>query len=68
MPRHLSVGNRWRIISSSLDQGMPSAQIASVSDCSIRTVYYILQFYREADDATEREGRGRALLSNTERT
>jgi len=59
MRGHLSIGDRWRIVSLSFDQGMPHTQIASVIDCSIQTVYNVLQLFYETNDVIEREGRGR---------
>jgi hypothetical protein len=38
---------------------MPHTQIASVIDCSIQTVYNLLQLFYETNDVIEREGRGR---------
>jgi len=66
MCSHLSIRDRWRIISLRYDQGMPSNEIASVINCSIQTVYYILQLFRETNDIFEREGRVRTLLNETE--
>ncbi|CAF4723686.1 unnamed protein product, partial [Rotaria sp. Silwood2] len=65
MYSHLSIRDRWRIISLRSDQGMASDEIASRINCSIRTVYYILQLFRETNDVIEREGRGRRLLNET---
>ncbi len=65
MSGYLSVGDRWRIISLNLDQGMPLTQIASVIHCAIRTVSNILQLFRETNNFMEREGRGRASLNNS---
>ncbi len=59
MSGHLSVGDRWRIISLRFDQGMAPNQIA--------TVFNILRLYRETDNVIEREGRGRTLLDNRKR-
>jgi hypothetical protein len=41
---------------------MPSAQIASVINCSIRTVHSFIQLYHETGDVIEREGRGRTAF------
>jgi len=67
MGGHLSVGDRWRIISLSLDQGMTSSEIASIIHCTSRTVRNILRLYCETNNVTEREGRGRTLLNNRRR-
>ncbi len=42
-------------------------QIATVINCSRRTVFNILQLFRETNNVIEREGRGRTLLNNTRR-
>jgi hypothetical protein len=42
MGGHLSVGDRWRIISLSLDQGMTSSEIASIIHCTSRTMFLIV--------------------------
>ncbi|CAF4705093.1 unnamed protein product [Rotaria sp. Silwood2] len=65
MCSHLSIRDRWRIISLRSDQGMASDEIASRINCSIRTAYYILQLFRETNDVIEREGRGRRLLNES---
>ncbi|CAF4532148.1 unnamed protein product [Rotaria sp. Silwood1] len=61
MSGHLSIGDRWRIISLSLDQGMTTNQIASVINCTSRTVRNILQLFRETNNVIEREERGHVL-------
>ncbi|CAF4751062.1 unnamed protein product, partial [Rotaria sp. Silwood2] len=61
---HLSVGDRWRIISLRFDQGMTPNQIAYIINCSRITVLNILQLFRETNNVTEHEGRGRTLLNN----
>ena len=63
MSGHLSIGERWRIVSLSLDQGLSRTQIASIIHCSIRTVGNILQLFHEASDVIEWEGRGRYPLN-----
>ena len=65
---HLSIRNRWRIISLYLDQNVLPSQITVIIDCWIPTVRGILRLYDETDDVTEREGRGRPPLSDTGRT
>ena len=64
MSGHLSIGDRWRIISLWHDQGMTSHQIASRIHCTSRTVRNILRLFRETNNVIEREGRGRTLLNN----
>ena len=67
MSGHLSIGDRWRIISLCFDQGMTLNQIASRIDCSHVTVFNTLQLFRQTNDVIEREGRGRILLDNRRR-
>lgn len=55
---HLSVGQRWRVISMKLDQGMSAPDIANIIDCSTQTVCNILDLFRETNDVIERRGRG----------
>jgi hypothetical protein len=64
MSSHLSVGDRWRIISLRFDQNITPNEIASFMNCSIATVFNILRLYRETNNVTEREGRGRNLLNH----
>ncbi|CAF4018490.1 unnamed protein product [Rotaria sp. Silwood2] len=64
MSGHLSIGDRWRIISLGLDQGMTSNKIASGINCTSRTVRNILRLFRETNIVTERGGRGCTLLNN----
>ncbi len=63
MSGHLSVGDRWRIISLHFDQGMTPNRIAYIINCSRTTVFNILQLFRETNNDAEREGRGRTLLN-----
>ena len=42
MPFHLSLRDRWQIISLHLDQGMSPIRIAATDSCSIRTIHNIL--------------------------
>jgi transcription initiation factor IIE alpha subunit len=65
MSGHLSVGDRWRIISLSFDQGMTSSEIVSIINCTSRTVRNVLRLFRETNNVIEREGRGRTLLNNS---
>jgi hypothetical protein len=62
MSGHLSVGDRWRIISLRFDQKTSFNRIASIVNCSLATVHNVIRLFRETDDVIEREGRGRALL------
>ena len=68
MTGHLSIRDRWRIISLYFDQNLLPSQITVIIDCSIPTVLRILRLYDETGDVAEREGRGRPSLSDTERT
>jgi len=67
MSDHLSIGDRWRIVSLRLDQGVPPHRIASVIGCSRATVFNILRLFHDTNNVIEREGRGRALLNNKNR-
>jgi transposase len=68
MSAHLDVGERWRVISMKLDQGMSTRQIAGIIKCSTHTVYNILNLFRQTDDVVERRGRGgRNSLTTEER-
>ena len=65
MVGHLSIGDRWRIISLYFDQNLLPTEIASIINCSIQTVCNILQLYQATNNVIEREGRGRSSLNNT---
>lgn len=65
MSSHLSVRDRWRIISLN-DQGINVREIARRIPCSIQTVYTILQLFQETNDVTERDGRGRFRILNND--
>ncbi len=58
MCAHLSVGERWRVVSMKLDQGMIPSHTASIINYSTQTVYNILNLFRETNDMIERRGRG----------
>ena len=64
MPLHVSIGDRWRIISLRFDQGMPTTRIATIIHCSVQTVCSILQLFDETDNVIEREGRGRTCIND----
>ena len=64
---HLSLGDRWRIISLRLDHGISPTRIAAVFNCPIRMVHNIVQPYRETNYVTEREGRRCVSLNNCKR-
>jgi transposase len=67
MPIHLSIGERWRIVSMKYDQEMSCCRIARAINCSVRTVYNILELFDETNDVVERHGRGGGnSLSDTE--
>ncbi len=67
MNDHLSVGDRWRIISLNSDRGLNARQIARIIRCTIPTVYNIVELFEETNDVTERSGRGRnAMLNDNE--
>jgi transposase len=62
MNSHLSVGQRWRIVSLRIDQGESVREIARMMHCCTRSVYSILQLFEETGDVMERTGRGRAAI------
>jgi transposase len=62
MALHLSIRDRWRIVSLNLDQARSVRQIARLIPCSIQTVYSILDLFEETNDVVERNGRGRHTL------
>ncbi|CAF1241681.1 unnamed protein product [Didymodactylos carnosus] len=61
---HLSVGERWRIISLYYNQNISPSVIAVSIDCTPRTVRNIVRLYDETGDVIEREGRGCPSLGN----
>lgn len=63
MSGHLSIRDRWRIISLHFDQNMTPNRIASIVNCTSRTVFNILQLFNETEDVVERQGHGRNLLN-----
>ncbi|CAF4598075.1 unnamed protein product, partial [Didymodactylos carnosus] len=66
MSSHLSVGDRWRIMSLRFDQNMTPGGIASSMNCTIRTVFNILRLYHETNNVTEGKGRDRNLLNQSD--
>jgi transposase len=58
MTGHLSIGDRWRVVSMRQDQGISSSHIARLINCSVQTVYNILELFYETNDVIERQGRG----------
>ncbi len=58
MTGHLSIGDRWRVVLMRQDQGISSCHIARVINCSVQTVYNILELFYETNDVVERQGRG----------
>ncbi|UJR34597.1 hypothetical protein I4U23_027373 [Adineta vaga] len=64
---HLSLHDRWRIISLNFDQGHNLHEIARRIPCSIQTVYNILYLFQEANDVTERDRPGRLQILNNDR-
>ena len=68
MSDQLSIGDRWRIVSMRFDQNLSAGRIAFIIGCSRATVFNILRLYHDTDNANEREGRGRSLLNDTNRT
>ncbi len=67
MSGHLSIRDRWRIISLRFDQNISPRQISRIVYCSFQTVYNILRLFNEINDVIQRERRGDdSLLTNTE--
>jgi hypothetical protein len=67
MSGHLSIRDRWRIISLRFDQNISPRQISRIVYCTIPTVYNILRLFNETNDVIEREGRGGGrVLTNDE--
>jgi len=67
MSSHLSIRDRWRIISLRFDQNISPRQISRIVNCSFQTVYNILRLFNETNDVIEREGRGGGnVLTNDE--
>jgi MarR-like DNA-binding transcriptional regulator SgrR of sgrS sRNA len=64
MSSHLSIRDRWRIISLRFDQNMTPNQIAFTINCTTRTVFNILRLFHETNNVIEREGRGRNTLDH----
>ena len=66
MNSHLTIGERWRVISLRLDQGLGFRDIARRIKYTHQTVQNILQLFHETNDVLERErrGRGNSLTDN----
>ncbi|CAF1535965.1 unnamed protein product [Didymodactylos carnosus] len=62
MTVHLTVDDRWHIVSLSVDQGMSASRIVDVINCGRRTGYNILTLFCETNYVIERQGRGRQCL------
>ncbi len=58
MTGHLIIGDRWRVVSLRQDQGISCPRIARIINCSVQTVYNILELFYETNDVVERQGRG----------
>ena len=58
MSGHLTIRDRWRIISLRFDQNISPRAISRIVCCSFQTVYNILHLFNETNDVIEREGRG----------
>ena len=61
---HLTVGQRWQIISLRFNQVLVQNQIARMISCWVQTVFSILRLHRETNDVIERAGRGRLNALN----
>jgi transposase len=64
MFQHLSIDERWRIVTLHQDNNYLLRRIARMVNCSFSTLRRIIQLYEETHDVLEREGRGRRRLSN----
>lgn len=58
MNTHLTIGERWRVISLRVGQGLGFREIARRVNCTHQTVHNILQLFDETNDVVERAGRG----------
>ncbi|CAF1130987.1 unnamed protein product [Adineta ricciae] len=62
MAEHLSIRQRWTVITLHQDSHLSLRTIASRVNCSFSTVRNIIQLYEETHDVIERQGRGRRRL------
>lgn len=58
MARHLSIGQRWRIITLRFDMKLSIPEIARRLKRSFSTVHRIINLFLDTDNVLEREGRG----------
>ncbi|CAF3131399.1 unnamed protein product [Rotaria sp. Silwood2] len=58
MNRHLTIGDRWLVISLRVDQCLSFRHIARIINCTHQTVHNILQLFHETNNVIELEGRG----------
>ena len=58
MTQHLSVRDRWGIITLRFDDDLSYRTIARIVYCSFSAVRKIVPLYEETDDVQERKGRG----------
>ncbi|CAF1293185.1 unnamed protein product [Didymodactylos carnosus] len=59
MAPHLSLSERWRIITLRNDFGLSMPAIAHRSNYSLSTIHRILDLFSKTNEVAEREGRGR---------
>ncbi len=59
MAPHLSIAERWEILTVRNDLALSVPDITSRLNCSSFTGYQILDLFAETNDVVEREGRGR---------
>jgi transposase len=57
MPPHLSISDRWHIITL-LEQGVSARQVARDYSCTHTTVNNLIRLYNETGNVVERSGRG----------
>ncbi|CAF4056549.1 unnamed protein product, partial [Rotaria sp. Silwood1] len=60
--KHLSIEQRWRIITSHFDNNLLLRQIARILQCPFAGVKRILNLYEETNDVLERPDRGRHAI------
>lgn len=62
MAGHLSIEQRWRIVTLRRDCNLPLRKIAHLLNCSFSSVRHIINLFDETNNVLEREGRGRHAI------
>ena len=62
MTGHLSIVQRWKIITLYFDNKLPLREIARLLECSCSTVKCIINLFQETKNVLERQGRGRIAI------